>query len=116
MICRQTAEIIDALNSLELGLRELGLWSDSRPDAESLSSTLPFCYDTLEIEQWLQFIFLGRMRELLEQGDDLPEKCSIIPYIEMLSGAGKQVHPKLVNLIKRVDWSISRESGSGERI
>ena len=116
MIYRQTAEIIDALNSLELGLRELGLWSDKRPDAESLSSTLPFCYDTLEIEQWLQFIFLGRMRELLEQGDDLPETCSIYPYIEMLAGAGKNVDPRLVELVKQIDEKITIDIGSGERI
>ena len=116
MTCQQTTEIIDALNSLELGLRELGLWSEGRPSAESLSSTLPFCYDTLEIEQWLQFIFLGRMRELLEQGDDLPEDCSIWPYIEMLAGVGKNVDPRLGQLVKQVDEKITRDNGSGERI
>ena len=116
MTCRQTAEIIEVLNSLELGLRELGLWSEERPDAESLSSTLPFCYDTLDVEQWLQFIFLGRMRELLEQGDDLPEDCSICPYIEMLASAGKNVDARLVKLVEQLDEKITRSSGSGERI
>ena len=113
---QHTTDVIDALNALELGLRDLGLWSDARPQPEALASTMPFCYDTLELEQWLQFIFLGRMREILEQGDRLPEYCAIIPYVEMLSGAGKQVHPTLLSLIQRVDWSISGESGSGERI
>ena len=113
---QHTTDVIDALNALELGLRDLGLWSDARPQTEALASTMPFCYDTLELEQWLQFIFLGRMREILEQGDRLPESCAIIPYVEMLSGAGRQVHPTLVSLIQRVDWSISGESGSGERI
>ena len=108
--------IIEALNALELGLRELGLWSDTRPEPDALASTMPFCYDTLELEEWLQFIFLGRMREILEQGDALPESCAIYPYIEMLSGAGKTVHPKLAELVQQVDWSISGESGSGERI
>ena len=116
MINRQTAAIIDALNSLELGLREMGLWSDKRPSAESLSSTLPFCYDTLEIEQWLQFIFLGRMRELLEQDDELPEDCSIYPYIEMLTGAGKNIDPRLAELVRQVDEKITSTNGSGERI
>ena len=50
-------DVIDALNALELGLRDLGLWSDARPEPEALASTMPFCYDTLELEQWLQFIF-----------------------------------------------------------
>ena len=73
----------------------------------------PFCYDTLELEQWLQFIFLGRMREILGQVDALPESCAIYPYIEMLSGAGKTVHPNLAELAQQVDWSISVEIASG---
>ena len=104
------------LNQLEVGLMDLGLWSGERPTAEALASTLPFCYDTLELEQWLQFVFLGRMREILEQGDHLPDSCAIYPYIEMLSGAGKTVSPKLTALIKEVDQRISTKSGSGERI
>lgn len=116
MIDQQSVEIIDALNQLEVGLRDLGLWSDERPTAEALASTLPFCYDTLELEQWLQFVFLGRMREILEQGDCLPDSCAIHPYVEMLSGAGKTVHPKLAGLIQHVDQCISKKSGSGERI
>ena len=116
MIDQQSVVIIDALNQLEVGLRDLGLWSDERPTAEALASTLPFCYDTLELEQWLQFVFLGRMREILEQGDRLPDSCAIYPYIEMLSGAGKTVHPRLAGLIQNVDQSISKKSGSGERI
>ena len=78
---QHTTEVIDALNALELGLQDLGLWSDARPEPEALASTMPFCYDTLELEQWLQFIFLGRMREILEQGDRLPESCAIIPML-----------------------------------
>ena len=50
---QHTTDVIDALNALELGLRDLGLWSDVRPDPEALASTMPFCYDTLELEQWL---------------------------------------------------------------
>ena len=53
---QHTTDVIDALNALELGLRDLGLWSDVRPDPEALASTMPFCYDTLELEQWLQKI------------------------------------------------------------
>ncbi len=116
MINQKSAEIIDALNQLEVGLRDLGLWSDERPPGEALASTLPFCYDTLELEQWLQFVFLGRMREILEQDDHLPDSCAIYPYIEVLSSAGKTVNPDLAKLIQLVDQSISKKNGSGERI
>jgi uncharacterized protein YqcC (DUF446 family) len=116
LIDQENAKIIDALNQLEVGLRDLGLWSNERPTADALASTLPFCYDTLELEQWLQFIFLGRMWEILEQGDRLPDSCAIFPYIEMLSGVGKTIDPKLIVLIQNMDHAISKKSGSGERI
>ena len=31
---QNTTDVIDALNALELGLRDLGLWSDARPEPE----------------------------------------------------------------------------------
>ena len=110
------SDIAAQLIDLEAALRQLDLWSDQPPSAEAMQSEQPFAMDTMDFEQWLQFIFLGRMREILEQGDALPESCAIFPYVEMLSGAGKSVHPKLAELVQQVDWSIAGESGSGERI
>lgn len=98
------------LNAIEFRLREIGCWSEERPCAEALSSTLPFCYDTLDIEAWLQFIFIGRMRELLEQGDPLPEACGILPYIEMLGASGRVADAEIVRLVGEIDQHISAAS------
>ena len=116
MINSQACELTGYLNDLELGLRQLGLWSEARPREDALRSTMPFCYDTLEIEQWLQFIFIGRMREILEQGEILPTACGIAPYMEVLARAGRPVHPLLAGLVLKIDNAITRKSGSGERI
>ena len=48
------AQLID----LEAALRQLDLWSDTPPSQEALSSEQPFAMDSLEFEEWLQFIFL----------------------------------------------------------
>ena len=48
------AQLID----LEAALRQLNLWSDEAPSQEALSSEQPFAMDSLEFEEWLQFIFL----------------------------------------------------------
>ena len=111
----QVYQLTRYLNDLEVSLRELGLWSEERPHQDALLSAMPFCCDTLEIEQWLQFIFIGRMRELLEQGDKLPTTCNISPYIEGLSAVGKSFHPLLAETIIKIDKIID-ENGSGERI
>ena len=107
MIETSRAAVVEHLNALEFRLREIGRWSETRPAAEALASTLPFCYDTLEIEAWLQFIFLGRMRELIEQGDPLPESCAIAPYIDMLHASGRVVDAELVRLVQAIDQHIT---------
>ena len=63
------AQLID----LEAALRQLNLWSDEPPSQEALSSEQPFAMDSLEFEEWLQFIFLPTIYEVLDSGSALPE-------------------------------------------
>ena len=116
MIESRYQTITNALNHLEATLSELGLWSNERPSGQALSSMQPFCYDTLEPEQWLQFIFIGRLREIIEQRDVLPNTCSITPYLDMLNNSGREIHPKLYKTVKEIDELLTKENGSGERI
>lgn len=116
MSAEQREAVVQALNELEQRLRELGVSTADRPTPEALASTLPFCYDTMDLEVWLQFVFLGRMRELLEQGDPLPETCAITPYIEMLCSSGHAVDPGLRACVTKLDDLITHGNGSGERI
>ena len=109
MIDSQTFELTRHLNDLEVALREYGLWAEDRPKQEALNSTMPFCYDTLEIEQWLQFIFIGRMREILEQGDGLPSSCGISPYVEALVGFGRNFPPSLLATLSNIDSVIENK-------
>ena len=109
MIDSQTFELTRHLNGLEIALRQYGLWSEDRPKPEALDSTMPFCYDTLEIEQWLQFIFIGRMREILEQGDGLPSSCGISPYVETLVGFGRKLPPSLLVILSDIDNVIENK-------
>lgn len=71
------------LRRLEQQLRDDGLWAEVMPSAERLASTLPFAVDTLSIEEWLQFIFLPRMRALLDSGQPLPQGAGLAAYAEV---------------------------------
>lgn len=108
MISSRYQELSDALNQLEVMLSELGLWSSIRPSAKELSSVQPFCYDTLEVEQWLQFIFVGRLREIIEQHDELPSTCGITPYLDMLQSSGRPIHFKLYEKLEEIDILLTR--------
>ena len=74
--------LADLLLNIEAELRRLGLWDTNPPEPQALRSTQPFCFDTLTLGQWLQWIFLPRMKRLLEEGGELPGKSEILPLAE----------------------------------
>ncbi|MDB2643418.1 YqcC family protein [Luminiphilus sp.] len=74
------------LIELEASLRQLGLWSDEVPSPESLVSDQPFAVDMLEMEQWLQYVFLPTLYDLLKRDAPLPEQCAVAPMAEETLG------------------------------
>ena len=74
--------LADQLLLIERELRVLGMWSSEAPSAEALASQQPFCVDTLDFEAWLQWLFLPRMKQLLEMAGPLPAASGIRPMAE----------------------------------
>ncbi|WP_454565684.1 YqcC family protein [Pseudomonas sp. AIG] len=77
-------KIADQLLLIERELRTQGWWDEVQPSAEALSSVEPFSVDTLDFEQWLQWIFLPRMKMILEQDLPLPNASGIQEMAEMV--------------------------------
>lgn len=70
------------LEQLEAVLRQHGHWQLTPPDAQALSSTEPFAIDTLDCHQWLQWIFIPKLGQLIVMRLALPTRFEISPYIE----------------------------------
>ena len=70
--------IAEQLLLIERELRVQGWWDEVPPSAEALSSVEPFSVDTLDFHQWLQWIFLVRMKQILEQDLPLPNASGIL--------------------------------------
>ena len=73
--------LVDLLQELEQTLRDLQLWQQDKPSAEALASVEPFAIDTLAFEQWLQWLFIPQMQQLIAR-DSLPLSCDITPYLD----------------------------------
>lgn len=100
-------EVADQLLLIERELRVMGVWSVTVPDAQALASCEPFCVDTLAFDQWLQWIFLPRMKAVLEAGDALPAMSGILAMAEMVYG-GREGHTAgLLAALARFDRLIS---------
>jgi uncharacterized protein YqcC (DUF446 family) len=76
--------IADQMLLIERELRTLGFWKDEPPTHEALASREPFCVDTLDFDQWLQWIFLPRMKVILEQDLSLPNASGILEMAQMV--------------------------------
>jgi uncharacterized protein YqcC (DUF446 family) len=103
--------IADVLLELEATLRSNDLWDPCRPAYSALSSTQPFCLDTLRFEQWLQWVFLPRMKHTLENTWPLPQKSGIFIYAREYLRKNDPCTNSLLTLMKRFDDLIRIQSG-----
>ena len=102
--------IADVLLEVEATLRINGKWDESSPDSGALASKQPFCMDTLEFEQWLQWIFLPRMKTALEETKPLPAKSGIFIYAQECLHENDPYTGSLLKLIKTFDDLIKIQS------
>lgn len=92
---------------IERELRVLGVWTSVQPDAEALASQEPFCVDTLAFDQWLQWIFLPRMKHILEQDEPLPAVSGVLAMAEMVYQHQPQRAAGLFEALNAFDKLIS---------
>lgn len=98
--------IADQLLLIERELRLLGVWATSAPDAQALASGEPFCVDTLSFDQWLQWIFLPRMKDILENGEALPAASGILAMAEVVYSDRRGHAAGLLMALERFDRLI----------
>ncbi|MEX0623063.1 MAG: YqcC family protein [Saccharospirillum sp.] len=102
------SELSNLLDELETELRELGYWSDMPPTPEALASKQPFAVDTLTLPEWLQWIYLQRLRALIEADLPLPTGAQVGPYAEEALKSDKRPTQKLLVIIDRIDGCLGK--------
>ena len=97
---RQVTLILD---QLALELQRTDRWTSEPPSQQDLSSTQPFCVDTLNLTEWLQWIMIPKLNHMIKQGMPLPESSAIHPYAEeAFKGLTTPSH-HLLRLLKQLD-------------
>lgn len=99
--------LLDALVTIEQELIELQLWSHQRPSDAALNSTQPFCIDTLNLPQWLQFILLERLRLMIQAGQTLPRQSGVAPIAEQYFAHSSVNGERLIGLLEQLDALLS---------
>ena len=101
--------LADLLLEIEAELRRLGLWGQQPPPPQALASLTPFCHDTLFFEQWLQWVLLVRLKQVVEHDEECPASSEITPLAEYRLAQLKLPATALLRLIERLDQEINRE-------
>lgn len=99
------------LCDLERELRLQGRWHPGEPPAAALSSTEPFAIDVLDFDQWLQWILLPRMHDLLLRQLPLPDNCAMQPMAEEFFAVDDPHGRRIVDLLAAIDKLLTQHHG-----
>ncbi len=105
-------KVTELLNQIESELKVAKLWTVIAPSEEAMQSTAPFFCDTMPLENWLQFVFLPRMRALVEGRLPLPQQIAVCPIAEE---AFKHLGSHTLLLINRIAHLDELLSGQREQ-
>ncbi|CBY28435.1 TPA: YqcC family protein [Yersinia enterocolitica] len=104
-------QVRQSLQNIELAMRAIDLWQTVPPQAEAFESNEPFSIDTMDAEQWLQWVLIPRMYALLESKGPLPTCFSITPYFEeALTGEDRPDCTLLLVELQRLDDLLNKEN------
>lgn len=100
-------QLEDTLQEIENELRLLKLWEEEQPPLHDLQSLMPFCYDTLRLPQWLQWVFLPRCHQMIQTRDGIPEDSDIHTIAKYYFGEAGIDAENLLLCVKRFDALIT---------
>lgn len=103
----QLLRVTHILEQLELELKQRSLWQMLPPSAEAMASTLPFCMDTLAFHQWLQFVLIARLRQMMMLQIALPAHSALYPMATEVYKQELGYHSTLIELLAELDEALT---------
>ena len=102
-------QVEGVLQELQDELSRLGYWQGQLSEPERTNSSEPFCADSLDFTEWLQWVFIPRMRTVIRNGITLPFRCEITPRLEVwaIESPGNRAGD-LVSIMKKADSLINQ--------
>ena len=102
---KKYSQISKALLEIKAELISLGLWSygDNKPESKAFLSTSPFFMDTMDFHQWLEFVLIPKISELIEQEALENFQCQIHTYAQEYYRGQWTEYKQLITKLKEFD-------------
>jgi uncharacterized protein YqcC (DUF446 family) len=92
-------------DKIEQELRHRGAWKDEPPPEAAFQSTRAFYGDTMSFYQWLQFVLLPRIRQVVAERGSFPPQSRVGAYaVRELDGCNDA--SELITLLSSFDHFI----------
>ncbi|MBA4503045.1 YqcC family protein [Marinobacterium marinum] len=88
-------------------MQALGFWQTQPPQPAALASREPFCVDTLDFTEWVQWLLLPRLEEMVARQAPLPQNSEIKPMAEEVFKQMQADTSTLLGLIEQLDQRLS---------
>jgi uncharacterized protein YqcC (DUF446 family) len=83
-------------------MRRIGLWQFEPPPPEAFEFRSAFAMDTMAFIQWLQFVLIPRVRDLMENGGEWPSDSYVgVKAVRELDGVDEA--EGLISLLSEFD-------------
>jgi uncharacterized protein YqcC (DUF446 family) len=70
-------DVTEAIDRVEADLKHIGYWRNEPLPPEMYQFTQAFAMDTMPFSCWLQFIFIPRVRSIIDVGGEFPASSMV---------------------------------------
>ena len=106
----------ELLAALELALLDAGWWGEESPDEAALASTEPFCVDTLRFSEWLQWVYIPKMRAYIASQGALPERSGLLVIAEEAWRGSAADTDSLLLVMRALDGLVNQDAATPQHL
>ena len=106
----------ELLAALELALLEAGWWGDASPDDAAHASIEPFCVDTLRFSEWLQWVYIPKMRDYIASQGALPERSGLLAIAEEAWRGSAEDTRGLLLVMRALDGLVNNDAATPQHL
>jgi uncharacterized protein YqcC (DUF446 family) len=101
------AQVAVMVDRIEAEMRAIGLWQNEALEPSRYAFNQAFAMDTMTFSQWLQFVFIPRVREIINAHGSFPAQ-SMVAAQAVREYDGLHEASKLLKLLSAFDAFIEK--------
>lgn len=103
----QRQQLRRQLLAIEAEMKRLDAWRSLPPAAAAFDNDTPFHADSMDFDNWLQWVLIARLHALLDATSPLPASCAVAPMAEHLWQQDAAKRRQLQALLAELDALFS---------